>query len=84
MPSYDYLMLRSARRARLEARTALLQRSFRRASEVPSELCKSIQRASRLSEVVRADNAAAPAITGGRSSRRLRRAIIGGQTRSLA
>ena len=32
MPSNDYLMLRSPPRARLEARTALLQRSLRRST----------------------------------------------------
>jgi hypothetical protein len=35
MPSKDYLMLRSARRARLEARTAILQLFFRGVEQFP-------------------------------------------------
>jgi hypothetical protein len=40
MLSKDYLMLRSARRVRLEARTALLQRSFRRVDQLPDSLLR--------------------------------------------
>jgi hypothetical protein len=38
MPSTDYRMLRSARRAHLEARTALLQRSFCRVGKFADSL----------------------------------------------
>jgi hypothetical protein len=38
MPSKDHLMLRSARRARLEARTALLQCSSCRVDQFPDSL----------------------------------------------
>ena len=40
MPSKDYLMLRSAQRAHLETRTALLQRSFRQADQFPDSLLR--------------------------------------------
>jgi hypothetical protein len=38
MLSKNYLMLRSARRARLEARTVLLQRFFGRSGQFPDSL----------------------------------------------
>jgi hypothetical protein len=40
MPSKDYLMLRSARRAHLEARTALMQRSFPGVDQLPDSFLR--------------------------------------------
>ena len=40
MPSKDYLMLRSAQRARLEARTASPQFFFRRLGQFPDSLLR--------------------------------------------
>jgi len=40
MPSKDYLMLRSAQRARLEARTASLQLSFWCVNQFPDSLLR--------------------------------------------